>query len=123
MRFLSISSNPVVIILMINLLLLIVGMFMEISAACIILAPILLPVVVQLGFDPVHFGIIMCVNLALGLATPPVGATLYVGCRIAKVSMAEITTAILPYLLASIVALLIITFVPEISLLLPSLFI
>jgi tripartite ATP-independent transporter DctM subunit len=121
--FLSISSNPVVIILMINLLLLIVGMFMEISAACIILAPILLPVVVQLGFDPVHFGIIMCVNLALGLATPPVGATLYVGCRIAKVSMAEITTAILPYLLASIVALLIITFVPEISLLLPSLFI
>ncbi len=121
--FLSISSNPVVIILMINLLLLIVGMFMEISAACIILAPILLPVVVQLGFDPVHFGIIMCVNLALGLATPPVGATLYVGCRIAKVSMAEITVAIFPYLLASIVALLIITFIPEISLLLPRMFI
>lgn len=121
--FLSISSNKIVIMLLINLLLLIVGCFMEISAACIILAPILLPVVVALGIDPVHFGIIMCVNLAIGLATPPVGPTLYVACRIAKVSMSEITWAILPYLGASVVALMIITFIPQISLVLPNLFI
>lgn len=111
------------ILLMINILLLIVGMFMEISAACIILAPILLPVVVGLGVDPVHFGIIMCFNLAIGLATPPVGPTLYVACRIAKVSMAEITVKILPYLGASIVALLLVTFIPKISLFLPSILI
>ena len=121
--FLSISSNKVVLLLMINLLLLIVGCFMEISAACIILAPILLPIVVALGVNPVHFGIIMCVNLAIGLATPPVGATLYVACRIAKVSMSQITRAILPYLAASVVALLLITFIPQISLFLPNLFI
>jgi C4-dicarboxylate transporter DctM subunit len=73
--FMSVSQSKVVILLMINALLLIAGCFMEISAACIILAPILLPVVVSLGVDPVHFGIIMCFNLALGLATPPVGPT------------------------------------------------
>jgi tripartite ATP-independent transporter DctM subunit len=121
--FLAVSQNKIVILLMINILLLIVGMFMEISAACIILAPILLPVVVGLGVDPVHFGIIMCFNLAIGLATPPVGPTLYVACRIAKVSMAEITVKILPYLGASIVALLLVTFIPKISLFLPSILI
>jgi tripartite ATP-independent transporter DctM subunit len=121
--FLSISDNKIVMLLMINLLLLIVGCFMEISAACIILAPILLPIVTALGVNPVHFGIIMCVNLAIGLATPPVGPTLYVACRIAKVSMSEITKAILPYIGASVAALLIITFFPGISLLLPNLFV
>ncbi|MDX9915386.1 MAG: TRAP transporter large permease [Sphaerochaeta sp.] len=121
--FLAVSQNKIVILLMINILLLIVGMFMEISAACIILAPILLPVVVGLGVDPVHFGIIMCVNLAIGLATPPVGPILYVACRIAKVSMTEITIKILPYLGASVVALLLVTFIPHISLFLPSILI
>lgn len=120
--FLSISSNSIVILLMINLLLLIVGCFMEISAACIILAPILLPIVTALGVHPVHFGIIMCVNLAIGLATPPVGPTLYVACRIAKTSMSEITKAIIPYLGASVVALLLITFIPALSMTLPNLF-
>lgn len=121
--FLSISSNKVVVLMMINILLLIVGMFMEISAATIILAPMLMPVVIALGVNPVHFGIIMCFNLALGLATPPVGPTLYVACRIGKVTMTQITKAILPYLGASIVALLIITYVPQISLFLPSIFV
>jgi len=118
--FLSISSNKIVMLLMINILLLIVGCFMEISAACIILAPILLPIVTTLGVDPVHFGIIMCVNLAIGLATPPVGPTLYVACRIAKVSLSEITRAIIPYIGVSVVALLIITYIPGISLLIPN---
>lgn len=121
--FLSISSNKIIILLLINALLLLVGCFMEISAACIILAPILLPVVTTLGVNPVHFGIIMCVNLAIGLATPPVGPTLYVACRIAKVSISQISRAIVPYLAASVAALLLITFIPQISLILPNIFV
>jgi tripartite ATP-independent transporter DctM subunit len=121
--FLGISQSKVVILLMINILLLIVGCFMEISAACIILAPILLPVVVSLGVHPVHFGIIMCLNLALGLATPPVGPTLFVACRIAETSIAEITREIVPYLIAGIVTLFFVTFIPQLSLWLPSVFI
>ena len=121
--FLSVSDSKVIILLMINLLLLIVGCFMEISAACIILAPILLPVVTNMGINPVHFGIIMCVNLAIGLATPPVGPTLFVACKIAKTSIERISLAIWPFLLASVVALLIITFVPWLSLILPSIFV
>jgi len=121
--FLSVSDNRVIILLMINVLLLIIGCFMEISAACIILAPILLPVVTNLGIHPVHFGIIMCVNLAIGLATPPVGPTLFVACKIGKTSIEEITMAIWPFLLASVAALLLITFVPWLSLVLPSIFI
>ena len=121
--FLSVSDNRVIILLMINVLLLIIGCVMEISAACIILAPILLPVVTNLGIHPVHFGIIMCVNLAIGLATPPVGPTLFVACKIGKTSIEEITMAIWPFLLASVAALLLITFVPWLSLVLPSIFI
>ena len=121
--FLSVSDNRVIILLMINVLLLIIGCFMEISAACIILAPILLPVVTNLGIHPVHFGIIMCVNLAIGLATPPVGPTLFVACKIGKTSIEKITMAIWPFLLASVAALLLITFIPWLSLVLPSIFI
>ena len=117
--FLSVSNNKIIILLLINILLLIAGCFMEISAACIILVPILLPVVTSFGISPIHFGMIMCVNLAIGLATPPVGATLYVACRIAKCSISEITKSILPYLVASVVALMFITFIPQISLFLP----
>jgi C4-dicarboxylate transporter DctM subunit len=120
--FLSISDNRIIILLCINLLLLLVGCFMEISAACIILTPILLPIVIAIGVDPVHFGIIMCVNLAIGLATPPVGPTLYVACRIADCTISEISKAILPYLGATVVSLLLITFIPSLSLALPMLF-
>lgn len=121
--FLSVSNNKYIVLFMINILLLIVGCFMEISAACIILAPILVPVVVKLGVDPVQFGMIMCVNLAIGLATPPVGPTLYVACRIAKISLEQITKAILPYIIASVCALLVITYIPQVSLFLPNLLI
>lgn len=120
--FLSISDNRIIILLCINLLLLLVGCFMEISAACIILTPILLPIVVAIGIDPVHFGIIMCVNLAIGLATPPVGPVLYVACRIADCTISEISKAILPYIGATVVALLLITFIPSLSLALPMFF-
>ena len=120
--FLSVSPNKIIILLMLNLFLLITGCVMEISAACIILAPILLPIVVNLGVHPVHFGIIMCVNLAIGLATPPVGPTLFVACRIARTSMEKITMAILPFLAAEIAALLLVTFIPKLSLFIPGLF-
>lgn len=121
--FLSVSSNKFVILLMINLLLLIAGCFMEISAACIILVPIILPVVVSCGIDPVQFGIIMCVNLAIGLATPPVGPTLYVACRIADCSIAQITKAIFPYLIATFMVVVLVMFIPQIALFLPNLLI
>ena len=120
---LSVSSSKVAILLTINLLLLITGCFMEISAACIILAPMLLPVVQNLGLHPVHFGIIMCVNLAIGLATPPVGPTLFVACRIAGTTMERITASIWPFLLAAIVSLLLLTFIPALSMIVPSIFI
>ena len=94
---------------------------MEISAACVILVPILLPVVTQIGLNPVHFGIIMCVNLAIGLATPPVGPTLFVACRIARISIEEITEAIWPFLLALISALFIFTYFPNLVMFLPHL--
>ncbi|MBA7567895.1 TRAP transporter large permease [Candidatus Atribacteria bacterium 1244-E10-H5-B2] len=120
--FLSLSNNPLLIIFFINILLLLVGCVMEISAACVILVPILLPVVTQIGLNPVHFGMIMCVNLAIGLATPPVGPTLFVACRIARISIEEITEAIWPFLLALVSALLLITYFPDLTMFLPNLF-
>lgn len=112
----QLSDNPIVILLLINLLLLFVGMFMETLAAIIILVPILLPVVLKVGVDPVHFGIIMIVNLAIGMISPPVGVNLFVGSRVGNARLEEVTVGVLPFLLAMIVALLIITYVPSLSL-------
>jgi C4-dicarboxylate transporter DctM subunit len=120
--FLSISTNKNIIMLLLIALLLIVGLFMETSAACIILAPILVPVMTKLGVNPVQFGIVMCMDLALGMATPPVGVTLYVAGRIAGTSMEKITKAIFPYLIASIIAILLVAYVPSISLVIPEMF-
>ncbi|MBM4761362.1 TRAP transporter large permease [Bacillus sp. B15-48] len=113
---LEISSNPIVVLLIINLILLIVGTFLETSAAIIILAPILLPVVTAIGIDPVHFGIIMVVNLAIGFITPPIGINLFVASNIANVRLEKIVRAIIPFLIILIVDVIIITFVPSISL-------
>ncbi|OIJ14043.1 C4-dicarboxylate ABC transporter permease [Anaerobacillus arseniciselenatis] len=118
---LSISENPIIIILLITLLLLIVGCFMDTLAAIIILTPILLPVAVNLGIDPIHFGIIMVVNLAIGFITPPLGVNLFVGSGISGLSIEAISKAIMPFFVAMIVTLLFITFVPQISLYLLSL--
>lgn len=112
----GISSNPVVIILLISVLLLIVGMFMDTLAAIIILTPILLPIVVQVGYDPVHFGILMVVNLAIGFFTPPVGVNLFVGSGISGVSMEALSRAVIPYIVAMLAVLLLITFVPQLVL-------
>lgn len=114
--FLSISTSKIVILFLINILLLIVGCVMEALAAIVILTPILLPMVVQLGVDPILFGVIMVVNLAIGFITPPVGVNLFVASGISKVRLEEIIKSITPFLLAMLVALLLISYVPDISL-------
>ncbi len=113
---LSISTNPIVIILLINILLLIVGCFMDTLAAIIILTPLLLPIAVNMGYDPIHFGIIMVVNLAIGFITPPLGVNLFVGSGISGISIEKLSKAVLPFFVAMIITLLFITFIPQLSL-------
>jgi C4-dicarboxylate transporter DctM subunit len=117
---LSISENPILILLLINILLLIVGTFLESGSAVIILTPILLPIATTLGVDPVHFGIIMVINLSIGFITPPVGINLFIGSAISRLPVLTIARAILPYLIAMIISLLLITFLPSISMFLVS---
>lgn len=114
---LSISKDPIVIILLITVLLLIVGMFMDTLAAIIILTPILLPIAVQIGYDPVHFGILMVVNLAIGFFTPPVGVNLFVASGISGVSIEALSRAVLPFIVAMLITLLFLTFIPKLVLL------
>ncbi|WP_332688428.1 TRAP transporter large permease [Bosea sp. (in: a-proteobacteria)] len=117
--FLGMSSEPWVILLIINAVLLILGMFIEGIAIMIIAYPVLLPIIVKIGVDPVHFGVILVLNIMIGLITPPVGLCLYVVAGIAKISIAEITREIWPYVLALIALLMLITYVPALSLWLP----
>ncbi len=114
--------NPVLILLIINLILLVVGTFMDMTPAVLIFTPIFLPVVVQLGIDPVHFGIIMVLNLSIGICTPPVGSVLFVGCSIANTSINKVIKPLMPLFITMIIALMIITYVPGISLWIPRLF-
>ncbi|AGX06331.1 C4-dicarboxylate ABC transporter permease [Bacillus infantis NRRL B-14911] len=119
---LGISSNPIVVILLINLLLLFVGTFMETIAALVILFPVLLPVAASVGMDPVQFGVMMVLNLVIGLVTPPVGVCLFVASQIGKVSIGKTAKELVPFLGVSLAVLLLVAFVPQISLFLPSLF-
>lgn len=119
---LSLSDNPIIILLMINLILLGVGMFMDITPAVLIFTPIFLPVVVEMGIDPIHFGIIMIVNLCIGICTPPVGSLLFVGVSVANTTIEKVIKPLLPLYLALIIVLLIITFWPDLSMWLPRLF-
>lgn len=119
---LSISDSKLVILLIINVILLTVGVFMDITPAVLIFTPIFLPVVTELGMDPTHFGIIMVLNLCIGLCTPPVGSVLFVGVGVAGTSIQKIIKPLLPLFIAMIVALVIVTYVPALSLWLPSLF-
>ncbi len=120
--FTRVSDEPWVILLMINILLLLLGTLMDMAPLILIMTPILLPVVTSIGVDPVHFGMIMMVNLGIGLITPPVGAVLFVGSAIAKLSIEEVTRALLPFFATMLVVLGLITYVPAISLWLPRLF-
>ncbi|EAB7574539.1 TRAP transporter large permease [Salmonella enterica subsp. enterica] len=118
---LGISANKLVILLVITVFLLIIGAFMDIGPAILIFTPILLPIMAKLGVDPVHFGIIMIYNLAIGTITPPVGSGLYVGASVGKVKVEEVIKPLLPFYGAIIGVLLLITYIPEITLLLPRL--
>ncbi|MEQ8533143.1 MAG: TRAP transporter large permease subunit, partial [Imperialibacter sp.] len=119
---LNVSDNPIVILLIINLLLLAVGTFMDMTPAVLIFTPIFLPVVVQMGMNPIHFGIVMVMNLCIGLCTPPVGSLLFVGCSVADLSIQKVLKPLLPLFLAMIAVLLLVTYVPALSLWLPELF-
>lgn len=116
---LAISENPIIILLIINLILLCVGIFMDMTPAVLIFTPIFLPVVTATGMDPVHFGIMMVLNLCIGLCTPPVGSVLFVGCSVAKLKIQAVIRPLLPLFLTMLVGLMLIAFVPDISLWLP----
>jgi len=117
--FLSATSNPYVFLLIVNILLLIVGMFMETGAAIILLAPILAPIAVKLGIHPLHFGFMMVLNLAIGMATPPVGVCLFVSCGITGLSLERVSAASMRFVAALLGVLLLVTYVAPISLFLP----
>ena len=119
--FLGLTSNPLLLLLLINLMLLVVGTFMETNAAIIILAPIFFPVIQQLGIDPVHFGIIMVANLAIGMITPPLGVNLFVACGISKLTIEQLVRANWKYLFVSLLGLALLTAFPWLSLWLPKL--
>ena len=120
---LSVSSNPFVILLMINLILLFVGFFMDMTPAVLIFTPIFLPIVTtQLGLDPIHFGIIMILNLNIGLCTPPVGSVLFIGCSVANLKIQDVVKPLIPFFIAMIAVLIIITLFPSITMFVPRLF-
>ena len=119
---LEISDNPLVLLLLINLFLLAIGIFMDMTPAVLIFTPIFLPVAVELGMSPLHFGIMLIMNLTIGLCTPPVGSILFVSCAVAKTSIGNIIRPMAPMYLALIIALLLVTYVPAISELLPRYF-
>ena len=118
--FLAISDSKYVFLMLINILLLVLGTFMDLAPMLLICTPILLPVILQFGIDPVHFGIVMLLNLGIGLVTPPVGPTMVVGCAIGRVSMEAITKELWPFYIVMCIVLVLVTYIPELSLWLPS---
>jgi len=116
---LAISDNPIVILIIINLILLFVGVFMDMTPAVLIFTPIFLPIVTELGMNPIHFGIIMIMNLCIGLCTPPVGSVLFVGCSVANLKIQQVIRPLLPLFLVMIGVLLLITYFPDLTLWLP----
>ncbi len=115
------SDNPIIILLIMNLILLIIGTFMDLTPAVLIFTPIFLPIATEIGMDPVHFGIVLVFNLCIGIMTPPVGSCLFVGCSVADVSIESVLRPLTKIFVALIVALLLVTFIPSISLTIPRL--
>ena len=118
----SVSDNPLVILLMINIVLLVLGTFMDMSPLIVITTPIFLPVATAFGVDPVHFGVILILNLGIGLCTPPVGAVLFVGCAVGRISIWQAMRTIWPFYGAAFATLMLVTYIPALSLWLPSVF-
>lgn len=119
---LTLSDNPILILLLINIILLVVGAFMDMTPAVLIFTPIFLPVAMELGMSPLHFGIMMILNLSIGLVSPPVGSVLFVACAIAKVRLEQLLKPLLPMYAAMFVVLMLVTYIPAISEWLPSVF-
>jgi tripartite ATP-independent transporter DctM subunit len=119
--FLTVSENKYVILMLVNFMLLVLGCLMDMAPLILICTPILLPVVMKLGVDPVHFGMIMLLNLGIGLLTPPVGSTLFVGCAVGNVKLEEVMRGIWPFYGVMFAVLMLVTFIPALSLWLPAL--
>ena len=117
--FLGISENKYVFLFLVNILLLLLGTFMDLAPMLLICTPIFLPVIKTFGIDPVHFGIIMILNLGIGLLTPPVGPTMVVGCAIGRVSMEAVSRSILIFYVPMVIVLLLVTYIPALTLWLP----
>src|SRR5690625_2544961 len=115
-------DNSIIIIQMFNIILLLFGMYMDTTCAVLIFTPIFLPIAIELGIDPMHFGIMMILNLCIGLSTPPVGSILFIGCSIADISIRRVIRPLLPMVAAMLIALMIISYVPQITLWLPRAF-
>ena len=117
---LSITHNKYVFLLLVNILLLIMGMFMDGGASCLILGPILTPIAVSMGISTLHFGVVMVLNLIIGCGTPPLGVCLFIACKIAGISVERGSKGILPYIIGEIVVLLLVTYIPFLSTALPA---
>ncbi len=117
----NLTSNPILIALLLNLILLVLGCIMDMAPIILIATPILLPIATSIGIDPIQFGIMVVLNCGIGLLTPPVGAVLFIGSAVARRPMEKVVKATLPFYLCMIIALLLITFIPDISLFIPKL--
>ena len=117
---LTVSENPIIVLLLVNVILIIAGCFLETVAAITILVPVLLPIVVKVGVDPVHFGVIMVLNLMIGLLTPPIGMVLYVLSRVAKVPFERCVASTAPFLVPLVLVLLMVTYIPAVVMWLPT---
>ena len=118
---LTVTDNKFVLLMMINVLLLVLGCFMDVAPLILITTPILLPAVEQFGVDPVHFGIIVMMNLAVGSLTPPVGTTLFAGCAVGHMSIEKVSKALIPFYICMVIVLLMVTYIPAVSMFLPNL--
>ena len=116
---LGITSNPILILLLMNIILLIVGTFMDLTPAILIFTPIFLPIAKDIGMDAVQFGIMLVFNLCIGNITPPVGSTLFVGCRVGKTKIESVVKYLLPFYGAIVIVLMLVTFIPQVSMLIP----
>ena len=116
---LGLTTNKFLILLLINVLLLVVGTFMDVTPAILIFTPILLPICKSLGMDAIHFGILLCFNLSIGTITPPVGTILFTGCRVGGTTIESVIKTLLPYFGVILIALLLVTYIPQISMFLP----
>ena len=110
------GDSTILFLILVNIVFLIAGCFLDSTSALYIFVPLFMPVALNLGIDPIHFGVVIIVNLAIGLFTPPVGMNLYVACGLGKVSLKELSMAIIPFVIVSLLILLIVTYIPQISL-------